>query len=453
MKALLAALAILILPASSFATDNCFGALGGGFRLGVSRLGGSDPLQPVADKIAREIKRFVDDYPDRRKLGGENAPVWDDFETLKDRVEPLALVVRDLNASSIPRLQELLAKHPELSELRGRLLNETGPDFVKAENYGPTGFGLRQAFRKILFDLHAPIGLWFASALTPLPLDTNKEIQTRKAVEVVQHLEYDIAQIYHSSGYSTPQQIKQALPAGSHALRFAEGQMEFAMFRPVRARWWVDKVGFHNLFVTGLKRTGNEHDERDWVEAIRLGVPRDEFAQWDLDLKPKYGLAILPLQFFKWFDNSYGEDIYIFKKSRVQNRVTMSIGDSYDTLQVSRLNSELTPEKARPQLWSERFTPYKYRELIAPFVRENFSERARPAEEPLIPIRTNPNQYSRSFIELHYFGPMVLDDVEAFIFYRGGEPTGEFLRALLERKIRIYKINESDQTLVEWRAP
>lgn len=229
-----------------------------------------------------------------------------------------------------------------------------------------------------------------------------------------------------------------------------DNQLKFAMNRGELSRDGIAKVGFLSYFESDRSSTDMSQKERTDLEAAMSGMSAKKYK----DLVPKeerplYGYLAPPLESpIKREDEvqGYGTDTYIFKTDRMSPIATWTIGDSLDRpLPVSRSGRYLKVPRFH------RFLPWDYRDLMLPRLRAY-----EPNETPenlslqdFSTLVTLPNgkevQYNagtdHGYIEIQFWRQrnqsITLDDVEAFIF-KDNPPSGEFLKELKRRGIKIY---------------
>jgi len=386
--------------------------------LGKDRLG-----QPPTALSARQIAHRLSDNDGILHALKGGLINWDSFASLEETSVQIAEILsRAPGADFVARFED----EPLALELRQRYI-EAGKG-ISASCYGTTGCGMLMSYRKALLALSAPVGLWFFGTLPALPEDTVKEAQYELAREHIRRLEGIVGKSIPTTGYETIEKFREAAKNLLGFKLLQQDKFELAMRRPERGRWWIERVGFHNQNVTHSSNGLLNPARRAEVESARMKLTTEEFASFDFDLRPKYGV-LLPsrenLNLDTDHSDQYGEDIYLFKKS-IRDRVTFTLGDS--------LNWHRDAVKSGK--WNEHFIPYRFMELLSPFLEgiTTFS----PRHDPLIAIQMNSDLHDRTYLELQYFGPMNLDDVEGFI-YTDSPPAGSFLEALRSRGIKIYK--------------
>ena len=272
--------------------------------------------------------------------------------------------------------------------------------------------------------------------------------------------------LFHTTNYKTYKQYQKALDAwesegSKEAVSMIRNEnVEMIMLRPSNGRWWIEKVGFKNQHVTGSSRGFMGHKGRNAVEASLSSKTYKNFAKFDNDLKPKYGMLAPKTDSGISIDMPhYGDDIYIFKKSKVKNSVTFTLGDSLNPIPSNRPETRWTGgETFTPDHWDEVFLPWSQKELMTPVLKKGIQSKKFSLEYSEMDDLGLSKKWSRGgeYLELQFWGDLNLSQVEKFIFTRE-PPTAEFYRILKERGIKVYdgrKYHLSTDGLVtkkEWK--
>jgi hypothetical protein len=234
-----------------------------------------------------------------------------------------------------------------------------------------------------------------------------------------------------------------------------DGRVSFAMNQDQRRRLDIVGSGFLNYFQSGSSGTGVSMETRVKIEAAYSGTPISKYRAIPDSNRPKYGFLAPEIGSKLRREEevgNYGEDTYIFKKEAVAEDTTWMAGDSLD--QELPLTSTGNIRKI-PKL--ERYLPWGDRDLLLHRLKD---PDPRTTPESLAIWDTSPrtklmdgrvvdfgNTVKHSYIELQFWKPKLnLDHVEAFIFSKT-PPAGEFLDALRQRNIPIYRATESGDVL------
>lgn len=407
-------------------------------------------------------------------LRGEANPNWQQFDQVRSLRLKLLLEDFSVDPAALQRYRELMKELEQiytdaqrLPDQKPSVLSSNLKSQLSQIKYGPTDYKFRQAFREELVKLYRQLPETLRTPLLELPVDGQKAINHKIALEVVKELEHSVLAKYQTSGFQSPEALREVIETkGNPDVKRAAQQLdaedfEFAILRPENARWWVPKVGFHNQHVTGTSRGYLNNMARDVVEASHLDVTYDDFQTQDKDLKPKYGLLIPK------FDSGlrrrsapgYGSDMFILNKDRVRDRTTWTAGDSLNSALVYNPQFRFGVFKA-PVFWDQFFIPWSQRLLLAPLIQKyehtqlvpqphymNIeTDASLPSDSPQKLKRSYPNN---EYVELQFWGELGLDDVKAFVF-QIHPPSGDFLTALLRHKIPIYESGEDMRTYKPW---
>jgi len=281
---------------------------------------------------------------------------------------------------------------------------------------------------------------------------------------------------FSQSGFKSMDEFRSAVGmAGPRAIRLRElllNKARVAIRVPSRIRDLVMEQGFLNVHETGqsLKGGTSKPTARNWLESGMLGVSLQEYTEAPSQAKPKYGFVIgSKEEYSKTPIHAYGEDVWHIDPMKLDqgHRVTFFIGDSWLAAE-SRYPSKgwRAPDPTSsfvPGLWHERLIPWKYRELLVPFILHGRGEmesvnhgRRQPIQDQAFDVTyTNSNlkqhlepvEYqqfshllwstpSRPYIEAHVHGDDILKAVTGF---SGLGATPEFLQKLNELGIEYIK--------------
>lgn len=244
-------------------------------------------------------------------------------------------------------------------------------------------------------------------------------------------------------------------------------RLSFAMNRNEKRRDFIAEKGFLNQFEA--KRSTGTYDPRLRleIEAAYSGMSIDAYRRVRVANRPKYGYLAPPpgskiqretqVQY-------YGDDIYLFKKQNLADRTTWVFGDSLDQAPLKEVKipgSWESRTSAKPIPKAGRFLPWKDRGLMLPRLPA-VKKGELPSHLELEDLSSNvelPNgktlrygagELVMSYVELQFWKPLTLDDVEAFVF-KGNPPSGKFLKELRKRKIAIYRYDAKKKIDVPWK--
>jgi hypothetical protein len=249
------------------------------------------------------------------------------------------------------------------------------------------------------------------------------------------------------SGFATLDHLAKAVsamgPPRARAVELLkdEKNFEFAMNAPEGAREGIVAAGFLNQYETNTSGGKLLPEKRQEAEAKFMNLSADEYGKLPLRVRPKYGyLRPSPASGVTMNDHAhrYGSDTFVFKSSSVKDNVTFYPCDS-----LYPATERFIPDARR---WYHGFLPWSGRMLLAPSmsVEGNVMERVErgPPE-----FEDSTSRYSDTFIELQFWRPLGLEDVERFEF-AWSPPTGEFLAALRANGVKIFQKGQT----AEWNG-
>src|SRR5262249_51238509 len=154
---------------------------------------------------------------------------------------------------------------------------------------------------------------------------------------------------------------------------------------------------------------------------------------------------------------NYGDDAFTFKAEALAARMTWTPQDSLDryikgnkittravhpeNLMLDDLSPEEKAELAElggpAKAWDQMYIPWSFNSLVVPYIAASLAKQG-DIETNGVPstrkLKTSAdwNLTTTSYLEVQIWGPLTLDDVEAFQFTQD-PPSGEFLAELLKR--------------------
>lgn len=273
----------------------------------------------------------------------------------------------------------------------------------------------------------------------------------RKIMEKMEALE---EALIPSTGYENMEAFRNALsavPHGKEALDFfAQEKMDLVIRRPEGARFWLEKTGFQNQRVTGSSNGSYNPNRRENVESMLTRTPRTEYEKFDVETKPKYGtIAPKVSEGFKAQINDktrhYGADLWVLKKE-VSPYLSIVPTDSF--------YQPMIPTNKAQTFWDQMFIPWKYRELLAPYLLGSF--KIDPALADSTPTMefgefkfnsaTTPADFY--YFEIQIFRDLSLNEVEALIFTKT-PPDKATAKMLRSYGIKIF--DQRTEERKEWK--
>ncbi len=390
---------------------------------------------------------------------GKKKPGWQEFANIADLISDLESLRKDPNFAAVePKLKELVP------ELRGVALQDRGeyetPPGKRSTPYAPTEYELLHAYQRQLAKLNGllPVGLRYP--IVKLPKDPRLTEVPEAARKLMREQEERVAKLFDTTGFADHAEFEKAVaalgPEGEALLKaFQDETVRIAIRRPNRGRFWIEKTGFHNQFVTKSSNGANDNDLRNKCESAYTAMPKDEYAALDPELKPQYAY-VKPPEGSEWKENiasQYGDDIYIFKLASISDRLTFTPGDS-----LNRFGSRWSGETVTS--WDHLMIPWKYRSLMIPFVWNKVRGSQQLAvgyQDPqLSGTSLKDFKYAKGvqsdYTEVQIFGGLRLNDVAEFHFTEKA-PEGDFLKSLQERGIKIFDASGGVNKPTPWTPP
>lgn len=378
-----------------------------------------------SEKLSKEqvleslIHRFVAD-PDGTNLNavlaGTRKPNWHSYRwvlDLQEAIQKHGLTTTDLAvlAPKIQRAAQLFEFNPERAKVADRMYR-----FLEQ---------LRNVNELLKTDFFPAQWLELAP--------TDESLKAR-AIQIVKNNESKLRELYSTSGHKSPADLAKYIENfskhGKRVLELVQNNLIVTIRRPEGARFWIPLTGFQNQRVTDSSEGAFHPDFRNAVESQLIGKSFEEYSGESARLQPQYG-EVRPkfdiLIEFKSIADRYGEDIWVLKKEVVEQRTTWTPDDSFHQ---PRSREKLT-------YWNQMVLPWSHRELMAPYLLKN-------AESNIFfPSYSAPenfilNNYSRgdNYVEAQIWGPVTLQDVEAFVFTKT-PPEPAFVKKLQSHGIKI----------------
>lgn len=374
-------------------------------------------------------------------LSGKAKPGWSEFHQLEEVLNKI-LAIKNRFKDRPEAWKELTSLASDMRELTLSMPGlkasfDARAAYVQEDQYEPTEFELKLAFQTYLERINQELPQELRIPLKDLPVDKRRERLIQDAREYAAKTREVFASRFTTPQFSSYASFETYLrssedPTVKRAVEIVDkDQIRPVIRRPESARFWVPKTGFQNQFVTGSSRGSYGPSHRNNVESQLFEVESLETYQVrDAEFKPKYG-TLMPkpesgLRSGSSIVYAYGTDIYGLKVSRVADRLSFTPDDSFAVY--------------RGTAWDQMVIPWSHRLLMIPFflraVRHPESDGFdRPNPDETIPLGLGGGTYF--YWEIQILGPVSLDDVDYFEF-SGEPPSGDFLRELEARKIKIY---------------
>lgn len=410
-------------------------------------------IHPGLEKVFTRVNAL-----DPALVLGEKLPRWQDFNDLQDLIVQAHAIRTTLGVGGkLERLDVVIGEFGATVESQGIYQKLANPGPAIEKTYAPTEYDLKTLYQNLVLQLNEQLPTRLRLAVRRIIPDERPAKLKRDAQELVKASEQRFEQLLPTSGHQSLGEFRTAYGQGELQQKLltimAEERFQMTMRRPENARWWVPKVGFQNLFVTGSSKgyytpTGRNHVEAGWT-----GEKFESYEKLDNELKPKYGsFRVNPEEGLKPAngDASYGSDIYILKKDRLRDRTTFNYGDSNGRI-AQGTGSGWENRTHTATAWDQMFIPYSHREMLAPFMESG--AKAGLGNRPTLPSESTLKTSwagSLPYFEIQVFGQVTLEDVEMFEF-KGTPPSGEFLAELQRHKIKI--VDGSTWPPTPWTPP
>ena len=179
------------------------------------------------------------------------------------------------------------------------------------------------------------------------------------------------------------------------------------------------------------------------AEANFLGMIAKDYNALSPKVRPKYGyLRPSAASGVTQTDPSsqYGSDTFIFKPEAVKDNLTFWPADSLGP-------AGCRGWRTRPQRGTKPFFPWSQRMLAAPTVAVIGNQLTRLTQYPAGFKPDFVGKYGLNYIELQFWRPLGIEDVERFEFART-PPSGAFLAALRANGVKIFQKG----TPAEWKG-
>ena len=426
-------------------------------------------LTSVADRdIAQALASFI--QVDRPVLSGAVTPKWTDFDVvqkatslMKSRYGTMAPAEIDALKAELDQIEKVFIDDYHFS-------SDLTREGVLGADYKPAEYELKSAFRRDLEDLNKVLPPRIKLIMSELPANQRSSAQLleRSRDLIKKYVTWTEANLLERNvGPTTMEQFLEKIHTWVDALPetqplypaikkvYANPELyDYAIRRPVGGRFWTPKTGFHNQRITGTSRGSLGTSMRDKAEANLLNLVGEDYAAFDNDLKPKYGYLSFRSEsglrdLSQGTTEHYGEDIYLLKKDTMKDRTTFTVGDSLTaglTSTVSHFEKKFIPIKDLDYsipFWNEARSP----DQSAQMMQLKMSRSEIPGLESF-----DKSVGSSAYLELQFFGPLSLDDVERFVFTTQA-PQGEFLHELQSRNIKILDGTLDHYKPVAWTPP
>lgn len=260
-----------------------------------------------------------------------------------------------------------------------------------------------------------------------------------QAIKTVANLKMAQAKLFPKSGYETPAELRSSIKKKSQdyadTLKLVDDHLVVAIHRPENARFWIPLAGFQNQRVTGSSKGTFNNEFRNQVESQLTFQDQSEYSQQSVRYMPNYGEARPSAEITAVSPNrgadGYGPDLWIVKRSLYESRASWTPRDSFGQNRTSSFDSATS--------WDNMFIPWSSRELMVPYHMgdkywnpDSFNPGSIKGDFPL-----NGNRGGSNYFEVQIWGPLTLNDIEAFHF-KSNPPSKELYDLLASKGIKVY---------------
>ncbi len=391
-----------------------------------------------------EFKNDILNLADVAIYWGSQKPKWDQYNQLKSLLKKAAQIKsqnRDYNFSE----DQILMLKSELQSwalgLHQKALQIEATkeliSFIDA-NYG---------YFKMYERINSEVGLnIFPVRFLEMVRPTQDLI--KDAEKTIASNEKALSELFESTGHKSKSSYLRYVKAHSakakKLLDLTQNHLVVAIHRPENARFWIPLSGFQNQRTTGSSNGSLNPDFRNQVESQLTFQDKEKYSENSVRYMPNYGEA-RPEQGYKGFSpntgaNNYGTDLWIVKKELYDSRATWTPRDSFGQFRVT--------SRSQASYWDQMFVPWKYREFMVPYALNSehqyfYGDAAKPKFKPFSPsfvpddFVLNGTRYGSSYFEVQFWGPLTIDDIQAFHF-KNNPPDKEFYDLLASKGIEVW---------------
>jgi len=393
------------------------------------------PVSKFTNELSAEILSVVNLEP---ILIGTNKPDWRQYQILGDLVWKIEKHLAETKQAQLPEqeieflkssLQEWALRHHQLAK---DVTEKASPDLKKYIDVNFAIFKLQQRINEL-------IGLnvfpdYYIQLVAP------ESVLVKQAEATVSGIKKAIEELYPTTGYKNSATLRKAIQKKSklynQTLQLVDSKIVVAIHRPENARFWIPLAGFQNQRVTGSSKGAMLPDYRNQVESQLTFQNQADYSEQSVRYMPNYGEARPDVSVKKYKPNTgakhYGSDLWIVKKSLYENRASWTPRDSFGQNRVGSRDLATS--------WDNMFIPWSARELMVPYVHgEKYEGREAETFSPgsIQKFDLKGNFYGSSYFEVQIWGPLTLNDIEAFHFMEN-PPDRRLFELLTSKGIKIY---------------
>lgn len=375
-------------------------------------------------------------------LLGTRKPNWQDYYNLINMIE---LIKKDsqgvknkiayINSSERIQLLRSVSETKRILDLQTQELNHILIDEVK-----------REAYKRFLdyniayFELLKEINSLLRAPIFPIPdfspLKSKKELIS-DAETLIKELENFTEETFQATGHKSLKDFEKYTEQFNAKMKrnldIIKDHLVVSMHRPENGRFWIPIAGFQNQRVTGSSNGYYDADGggRDRAEAFLLRKEVADYIPLSARFKPNYAEA-RPDKSIKDIKPSesaghYGSDLWIIKKSVIEKRATWTPQDSLGPAWYTTI---------KKNSFDDIFIPWKYKAFMAPYATSPNSFSPAAVENNFKLDGRSRWQYGSGYFEVQIFGPLGIDDVQAFHFMKN-PPDKKLYDLLVSKGIEV----------------
>lgn len=391
-----------------------------------------------------EFKNEILNLQDISIFWGRQKPKWEQYNQLTNLLKKATQINSENRNQQFTEAQILVLK----SELQTWALDlhqkaleiEPTKEFISLidSNYG---------YFKLYERINKEVGLNIFP-LRFLDLVTPTKDLIKDAEKTVGSNEKALSELFKTTGHKSKSEYIEYVKAHSEKakklLSLTENDLVVAIHRPENARFWVPISGFQNQRTTGSSNGSMNPNYRNQVESNLTFQNTQKYSEKSVRYMPNYGEA-RPRNGYKTFSankgaENYGSDLWIVKKEIYDTRATWTPRDSFGQKRVS--------QRELATLWDQMFIPWKDRELMVPYALNSQQSyyydsvpksKVKPFSPSSIPksFKMAGERYGSSYFEVQIWGPLTLDDIQAFHF-KENPPNKELYELLISKNIEVW---------------
>ncbi len=379
-----------------------------------------------------EIDAFIKSYELPYIITGALKPNWNDYNKLMGLIEK----TENLDEVQINKIAVNM-------KFASKIISESTKDIIeqiKAVESKNKVFNRFLDYNYSYFILLEQLNIKLKSQIIPVP--SFKEIPTEKqliddGIKIVKNLEKIVKTRFAETGFENMKALETELlkhdPKLKGLLKLVEKDLVVTMRRPENGRFWIPIAGFQNQRITGSSKgyygqdSNGEHiSMRDEDESRLTSIEIKEYVNSSPRLKSNYAEARPSFEShieFKSDAGQYGPDLWIIKKNVIKERATWTPQDSLR-------NGDY------------KFIPWLHRKFMTLFAGSDYLEHNKFMADDSILDFKNENSLlgwkrGRSYFEVQIFGPLSINDVEAFHF-TNNPPDKKLYELLKSKGIKVF---------------